>query len=310
MDNYDLSNLPLLGQRADSGGYHPWLTDEENRRATFSRRSAIVTAPEQTERQQLPSAGDEQVSEQRALADFDISLTSTTSATIAATVDEPEDPFAALAVYASSVVCLCQLLTFNDGSGQPLNSNLGLFGNINTSSEVVLGELEGNDVVEQPEQSQGESDTQGIIISESTIPDTVPDKRSGKQRASEPRFSTKESSDLHVHDFLLRSGGLTKRQKLDRTETESTRQSAAMPKKSATCRAYTYRQNPDKSLRDRVNEETNKWIVVGEGRQEQFMCGYLNCDYASKKLSYLRTHIFQHIGISRYKYTYPECARL
>ena len=47
MDNYDLSNLPLLGHCEDAGGRHPWLTDEENRQATFSRRSVTVTTFEQ-----------------------------------------------------------------------------------------------------------------------------------------------------------------------------------------------------------------------------------------------------------------------
>ena len=42
MDNYDLSNLPLLGHCEDAGGRHPWLTDEENRQATFSRRSETL----------------------------------------------------------------------------------------------------------------------------------------------------------------------------------------------------------------------------------------------------------------------------
>ena len=120
MDNYDLSNLLLLSHCADSREHHSWLTDEENRRATFSGRSATVSTSEQVQRQQLPSTGDEQIPEQKVLDNFDISLASTTSATIAITVDEPEDPedpFAALAAYAARAAYHYQLLTFNDDTG-------------------------------------------------------------------------------------------------------------------------------------------------------------------------------------------------
>ena len=72
MDNYDLSNLPLLCYGADFGEHHPWLMDEENRSMTFSGRSVTVTTTEQAERQQLPSTGDERRPEQRVLADFEM----------------------------------------------------------------------------------------------------------------------------------------------------------------------------------------------------------------------------------------------
>ena len=92
MDNYDFPNLPLSGHCADSGEHHSWLTDEENRRAACSGRSATVSTSGQVEQQQLPSTGDEQISKQRVLADFDISLLPNTSDR--ATFDKPEDPFA------------------------------------------------------------------------------------------------------------------------------------------------------------------------------------------------------------------------
>ena len=316
MDNYDLSNLLLLADCADTRERHPRLMDEENRRATFSGRSATVSTSEQVERQQLPSTGDEQIPEQRVLANFDISLASTTSAA-ATTVDEPEDPFAALAAYTTSDSYNYQLLTFNDDTGQPLNSNLGLFGNINTSSEAVLAELEGNDV-ERPKQSQGESDTQGIIIFEITIPDTVSDKGSGKRRAPESRNvvigDLPESVIKKPSRRSERSTG--KGQKLDSTDTESSpllrgtttdSQAAAMPEKSATSRKNT-EQNPDESLKERVKKETAKWVVrLKQGVGKRFMCGYANCGFTFQYFSKLRTHIFSHIGISIHKCTYPEC---
>ena len=313
MDNYDLSNLLLLADCADTRERHPRLTDEENRRATFSGRSATVSTSEQVERQQLPSTGDEQIPEQKVLANFDISLASTTSAATAITVDEPEDPFAALAAYRH------QLLTSNDDTGQPLNSNQGFFGDINTSSEPVLGELEGNDVVEQPEQSQGESDTQGIIIFESTIPETVLDKRSGKRRAPEP--SDVVIGDLPesvVKESSRRSDRLTgKRQKLDSTDTEflplprgtaTESQAAAMPEKLGSFREYIRRRDPDEPLRMRVQEETNRWIIEREGLGKRYMCGYPDCGWLFSECSNLRTHIFRHIQISIHRCTYPECS--
>ena len=317
MDSYDLSNLLLLADCADTRERHPRLTDEQNRRATFSGRSATVSTSEQVERQKLPSAGDEQIPEQKVLANFDISLASTTSA--ATTVDEPEDPFAALAAYAARAAYHYQLLTFNDDTGQPLNSNLGLFGNINTSSEAVLAELEGNDVVELSEQSQGESDTQGIIIVESTIPETVLDKRSGKRRASEPRDVV--IGDLPVSvvkESPRRSDRLTgKRQKLDSTDTEflpllrgtaTESQAAAMPEKLGSFREYIRRRDPDESLRMRVQEETNRWIIEREGLGKRYMCGYPDCGWLFSECSNLRTHIFRHIKISIHRCTYPECS--
>ena len=314
MDNYDLSNLPLSGYCADSGEHHPWLTDEENRRVTFSGRSATVSTSEQVERQQLPSTGDEQIPEQRVLANFDISSASTTSAA-ATTVDEPEDPFAALAAYAARAAYHYQLLTFNDDTGQPLNSNLGLFGNINTSSEAVLAELEGNDVDELSEQSQGESGTQDIIIFKSTIPETVSDKR----RAPEPRnVVIGDLPESVIKESSRRPDRLTgKRQKLNSTDTKllplprgtaTESQAAAMPEKSATSRKNTKRQGPDESLRKRVKKETNKWIVECKNSSagERFMCSYPDCGYTSSKRGNLEVHIFRHTGISLFKCHYPE----
>ena len=215
MDNYDPSNLLLLADFADTRERHSGLTDEPNRRATFSGRSTTVSTTEQAEQQQLPSTGDEQIPKQRVLADFDISLASSIPAPLIVdepVVDEPEDPFAALAAY--------QPRTFDDDTQQPLESNLGLSGNSNTS-EAVLAEPDGNEVHEPPEQPQGESGAQGIIIPESTTPDIVLHKCSGKRRGSEPSSLIKESVDPHVDDFLRRSGRLTeKRQKPDSTETK------------------------------------------------------------------------------------------
>ena len=74
MDSYNLSNLPPFSGFADSGEYNPCLTDEQNIRVTFSGRSATVSTSEQAERQQLLSSGGEQISEQKPLAEFDISL--------------------------------------------------------------------------------------------------------------------------------------------------------------------------------------------------------------------------------------------
>ena len=321
MDNYDLSNLLLLADCANTRERQPRLTDEQNRRATFSGRSATVSTSEQDERQQLPSTGDEQIPEQRMLTDFDISLASTTSATIAITIDVPEDPFVALAAYAARAAYHYQLLTFNDDTGQPLNSNLGLFGNINTSSsEPVLAELEGNDVVELSEQSQGESDTQGIFIFESTIPDTVSDNCSGKRRAPEPgNVVIGDLPESVINESSRRPDRLTgKRQKLDSTDTESlplprrmaTKSQAAMPEKSATSRKNTKRQYPDESLRKRVKKEANKWIVERKNSSAgaRFMCGYPDCDYTSSRRSNLEVHIFRHTGISVFKCHYPECS--
>ena len=317
MDNYDLSNLLLLADCADTRERHPGLTDEQNRGETFSGRSATDSTSEQDERQQLPSTGDEQIPEQRMLANFDISLASTTSATIAITVDEPEDPFAAFAAYAARAAYHYQLLTSKDDTRQPLNSNLGLFGNINTSSEAILGDLEGNDVVEQPEQSQGESDTQGIIIFEGAIPETVSDKR----RAPEPRnVVIGDLPESVIYESSRRADRLTgKRQQLDSTDTEflpspreaaTESQAAAMPEKSATFQKKIRRQDPDESLRKRVKEETNKWIVECEDPSagKRFMCSYPGCGWTCSKRSGLKVHIFNHTRISRYKCAYPECS--
>ena len=317
MGNYDFSNLLLLADCADTRERHPRLTDEQNRRATFAGRSATVGTSEQGERQQLPSTGDKQIPELRKLTDFDISLASTTSATTAITVDEPEDSFAALAGYTARAAYHYQLLTFSDDIGQPLNSNPGLIGNIKTSSEAVLGELEGNDVVELSEQSQGESDAQGIIIFESTIPETVSDERC----APEPRnVVIGYLPESVINESSRQPDRLTgKRQKLDSTDTEflplprgtaTERQVAAMPEKSATFQKKIRRQDPDEFLRKRVKEETNKWIEECEDSSagKRFMCSYPGCRWTSSTRSRLKGHIFNHIRISRYKCTYPECS--
>ena len=309
MDNYDLSNLLLLADCADTRERYPRLTDEHNRRATFSRRSTTVTTTEHAVQQQLPSTGDEQTPKQRVLADFDISLASSIPAPLIVdepVVDEPEDPFAALAAY--------QPRTFDDDTQQPLESNLGLSGNSNTS-EAVLAEPDGNEVHEPPEQPQGESGAQGVIIPESTTPDTVLHKCSGKRRASEPSSLIKESVDPHVDDFSRRSGKLTeKRQKPDSTETKLSLFPLGMKTRAATLAKSTAsqkntEQSPDQSLHDRVKKETEQWIVrLEQDTERRFLCGYPNCGWTFKQISHLKVHIFRHIGISTYQCSYPECS--
>ena len=181
---------------------------------------------------------------------------------------------------------------------------------------------------EQPEQSQGKSEEKGIVIPESANPDTVSGKRSHKRHAFKRRSvvirarpaisSSKKSTDPHSQDSLRRSERLTvKRQKPDSTDTASSlilpemsvrSQSAAvlMFEKSATFRNC-IEPSPDESLRKRVKEETEKWVVVREGLREPFICGFPDCGSAYNLLCRLKTHIFSHIRISVYKCTHPEC---
>ncbi len=223
MDNYDLPNLPLSGHSADSGEHHPWLRDEENRRATFSRRSTTVTTSERTELQRYPLTGDEQIPEQRLLADFDLSLPSNILEPL--TVDDPEDPFGALAAY--------QPLTFEDDPRHSFDSELGFFEGFSAEShpDVVLAEPEWNDFLElsvrsehpqqlkpteQPEQSQDEPDAKGISIPESANPDTISGRRSGKcsgkRRAAELKnVAAGDIPEAVIKEFLRRSGLLTKK---------------------------------------------------------------------------------------------------
>ena len=309
MDNYDLSNLPLLGQSSDSEDCAPWLSEEQNRRAIFSGLSATVSTPEQAELQQPSLTHEEQITEQKGLADFDISLSpNNLNPPI---VDKSENPFAALAAY--------QPGTFDDNSQHPFVSELGLgLGLLEDFTaedhKYVPAEPEGNDVLKLPEQAQGESDAQGIIIPESTTPDTVSEKCSGKRRASEPSSLIKESVDLHVHDFLRRSGELTeKRRKPDSKEIKLSllplgMKTRAVVQLKPTALQTNIRQSPDKSLRDHVKKETEKWIVLGDkGAQKRYKCGYRNCGSAYTTASHLKTHIFNHIHISVYKCNHPEC---
>ena len=299
MDNYDLSNLPLLGDFVDSANPNLWLTAEQNRRATFSGRSATLSTLDQTELQQFLLTYEAQTPEQRRLTDFNISLLPSTPDR--ATFDESEDPFASLAAY--------QSLPFDDDIKQLMDSNLSLFGDINASDTVPA----------EPEQPQGEFDAAaGIIIPESAIPDTVSDKRSGRKRASEPRSSTKESIDRHVRGSSSRRSKrkAKKRQKLDSKVTRlspspratATRcESAAKPETSAASQEII---GPimDESLRARVKKETDRWIVRRDkGLGNRFACGYPDCGHSYNRRTSLRVHIFNHIHISRYKCNYPEC---
>ena len=297
MNSYNLSNIPPISDFADSGEYNPCLTDEQNTRVTFSGRSAAVSTPEQAERQQLLSSESEQISEQKPLAKFDISLSPNILDPLR--VDEPEGPFAALAAY--------QPLSLNE-AGQSLESNLSLFGDINVSKAVLA----------EPEQSQGEFDAAGFIIPESAISESFSGKRSGKRRASEPRSLIQESIDRYAHDSSLRRSKrlAVKRQKLDSKETELlappretvTRSGSAaiMPKTSATSPNYIGR-SMDKSLWDRVKKETDKWVVQRKDSGEPFTCGYPDCGHTYEKIGNLKTHIFNHIHISKYKCTHSEC---
>ena len=349
MDSSELTNSPPSGHFADAGWeYHLWLTDEENRRATFSRQSATVTTTEQAERQQIPSTGDEQNSNQRVLADFDVSLASLDPLI----VDEPEDTFAALAAH--------QSLTFEEDPRHSFNSELGFIesSTVEDFHDFVLAELEGSDVfgesllqpeqlwqsvqpgpleqlwslgklwqLEQPEQPQGESDARGIIIPESANPDTDLNKSSDKRRASKPRavvigdipsFPIKESVDPYFHESLSRSERPTvNRQKLDIDSTGIefspiipemvARSQPTLPEKSVASRKRIKRQNLDQSLLDRIKKETEKWVLVRKNVPQEFICSFPNCGRIYTKISHLKTHIFTHIHISKYKCTYPAC---
>ena len=311
MDNYNLSNLPHLGDSADSAESHLGLTAEQNRQAIFSGRSATSGTLDQTELQLLLTY-EEQLSVQRVIADFDISLLPSTRDR--ATSDEPEDPFVALAAY--------QPPTFDDNSQHPSVSEPGpdsgfLEGFTAEDLTDVQTEPEGHDFLEQPEQSLDESDTQGIIIPESTIPVTVSDKRSGKRRAPDPKDMVTVDSPESVNKPSRRSDRLTgKRRKLASTDTEflplprgkATESQAAVPKKSATFRKKIRRQDPDESLRARVKEETDKWIVECEDSEKRFMCSYPDCGYTSLRRGNLQVHIFKHTRISLFKCHYPECS--
>ena len=320
MDTHDLSNLPLSADCVDTRESHPELTDEQNTRAIFSGRSATFNTFDQAELQQLPLTYEEQLSQQRVLADFDISLLPSTRDR--ATSDEPENSLASLAYYASSAVYRYQLLSFDDDTGLPLDSNLGFFGDINTSG-AVLAELEGNDVLQQPEQSQGESDTKGIIIPESANPD----KRSNQWRGPEPghvlirgipKSSIEYSIDMHIQESLRRAERLTeRRQKLDSTETKKvpfpqevvTRShSAVVPDEKSANSPKNAGQDTDESLQELVEKETKKWIVVRKGIGKRYMCNYPFCGFACTRLGDLKKHIFTHTSISVFKCAYPECA--
>ena len=307
MDNYYLSNLLLLADWADTRERYPRQTDEQNRRATFSEKFPTVSTTEQAE-QQPPSTGDAQIPEQRVLADFDITLASSIPAPPMVdqpVVDEPKDPFAALAAY--------QPRTFDDDTQQPLESNLGLLGESNTS-EAVLAEPDGNDVHEPPEQSQVESGAKGTSIPESAISDTV----AGKRRASEPESSIKKSIDPHFHESSCRFDQLTLiKRKPDGTETEflplprsiAVRSHHAATLVKSTASQKNTEQSPDQSLHDRVKKETEQWIVrLERGVKRRYVCGYPSCGVTFPKISNLKNHIFRHTGISIYQCTYPECA--
>ena len=329
MDNYDLSNLPLLGYCADLGEHHPWLTDEENGRMTFSGRSVTVTTTEQAERQQLPSTSDEHRPEQRVVADFEMSLASNILEPLI--VDDPEDPFAALAAY--------QSLTFEDDPRHSFGSKLGFFEGFSAESlpDVLFAEPEGNDFLElsvrseqlesaeQPEQSQDELDAKGISIPESANPDTVSGKRRVPERTNVltrgiPKSFIEYPNTIQFHKSLRRSKRLTKkRQKLDSTATEIvpltqgvvTRSRFVTQHKRSASSEQATDQNPNESLKERIKKETEKWLVIskdGRGRK-RYQCGYPDCGRAATTLGHLKIHIFAHIHISEHKCHYPECAK-
>ena len=329
MDNYDLPNLPLLSQSADSGERLLWMTDEENRRATFSRRSTTASTLDQTELQQLSLAYEEQTSEQKTLADFDLSLPQTIPDPLI--VDAPEDPFAALAAH--------QSLTFEDEPRYPSTSELCLFEGFTAESllnVVVLAKTEENDCLElsvqpeqmeqsepsvQPEQPQDELNAKAISIPESANPDTVSGKRSGRRCAPKPRnVVTGDVPESAIKKSQYRSKRLTKkRQKLDSTEIKIVPLSQGVvtrgrpvtkPARSASSKQDTA-QNLNESLEKRVKRETEKWIAVSVGRKgrKKYLCSYPDCGLTTPSLGNIKAHIFTHIRISKHKCTYSGCVK-
>ena len=341
MDNYDISNSPPSVHSANARERYRRLTDEQNRQAAFSSRSTTVITTEQAKRQKLPSTGDEQIPKQRVLGDFEISLAPIILDLVVA--GGYEDPFTALAAYQP----LTSDENSHNQAVSELGLGSGLLEGFTAEdltdlaaediTDAVMAATEENDNFEplvqpeqreQPEQSQGESKEKGIVVPEIANPDTLSGKRSHKRYAFKRRSvvirdrptisSSKKSTDAHFQDSLRLSERLTlKRHKPDSTDTESSlilpemavvSQSAAvlMSEKSEAFRNC-IEQSPDESLRKRVKEETERWVVVREGLREPFMCGFPDCGNAYNLLCRLKTHIFSHIRISVYKCTHPEC---
>ena len=325
MDNYNLSNLPLSGDCANSGEHDPWLTDEENRRATFSGRSTTVSTPEQAELQQPSLSYEEQLSEQKTLTDFDISLLP--SFHDRAIFDEPDDPFALLAAY--------RPLTLDDRSQHPSVIELGLGSGFlegftaedltdlaaEDLSDVVLAELEGDDVLKLPEQFQGESDTAGIIIPQSTNPDTDTDKRSGKRRAPESRnLVIGNLPESVIKESSRRSGSLDSGIPLNLIQPDIIGPSYSRlqqpvkspPQKRAKSDSKQAVSPPPRVIAKvkpskRHVGSVDEWLLRTDSKEKPFMCGCPGCGRMFRSSRALRSHTFEHTGVSEHRCTYPEC---
>ena len=53
---------------------------------------------------------------------------------------------------------------------------------------------------------------------------------------------------------------------------------------------------------------SNKYLLRTNSVDRPYVCGYPNCGKTYKSSNHLiRTHIFEHIGVSEYRCTYPQC---
>ena len=265
------------------------------------------------------------------------SITQSSVTSGSATVDTPEDPFAALAVF--------QPTSFEEE--QPPRTFSG-FDNLDDFSEAFLEELETALITDQPAGQTTRAPVINSPVPHNQVADIPPSQ--GQSDASMEK-TTEQTSHLSPHfleEILEELLGVPQEtQQASSQDNPPANNPPASYQGHASAPApdiplspvepiinrpfypsskqpvkprLTTRQKPDSGQAvppqiidivfpsaKTIPSPTDKYLLRTDSVDRPYMCGYPGCGNTYKSSGHLRAHMFEHTHVSEHKCTYPEC---
>ena len=315
MGNNGFSHFSRLGRSTspapNAGESQPELNVEQEQQGTFLGRSATSYDPENT---YLTSLITSQAANLRAstsatatspivqylpatenLADPFLEETSASqpitqsSATSGPpAMNPPEDPFAALVAY--------ELTSFEEEQQQ-------FYGSLGTFDDLINAYLpEGLEITSQP---SGQTALAPVMDS-SVIYSQGADSPSQGQPTAATEVAIK--TVIKISEQKSHVSGASSQEESQKEPQEKPLQQPVQLK-FPDSRAALSRPQMMRKVKTRTGKErpSDKYLLRTNSVYRPYVCGYPNCYMTYKSSGHLREHVFEHIGVSEYRCTYPEC---
>ena len=211
------------------------------------------------------------------------------SATSGASAMNPlEDPFAALVAYEGT--------SFEEEQQE-------FYGSLGTFDDLINAYLpEGLEITSQP---SGQTALAPVMDSP-VIHSQGADGPSQGQPTAATEVAIKTVIKTSEQKSHL-SGTLSQEESQKEPQEKSQQQPAQL--KCSDSRAASLRPQMKRKVKTRMGKErpSDKYLLRTNSVYRPYMCGYPNCYMTYKSSGHLREHVFEHIGVSEYRCTYPEC---